>query len=158
MTGRTAAEPGTGSAHLRVLEQAQDEVFLGGTRLKRFMESVEKTTGSIPQSMPAAETEAEHAEPQRKRAAKGKAAEQAPTTAAPSGWEQLLSAGLALLGNLAQTAGSRQPEARHIAETLTNIRIEKDQADGRPQLKIPLPPKETLTLIGNTIQEFAKRL
>jgi hypothetical protein len=70
----------------------------------------------------------------------------------------LLSAGLALLGNLAQTAGSRQPEARHIAETLTNIRIEKDQADGRPQLKIPLPPKETLTLIGNTIQEFAKRL
>lgn len=141
-----------------VLEQGQDEVFLGGTRLKRFMESVEKTTGSIPQSMPAAETEAEHAEPQRKRAAKGKAAEQAPTTAAPSGWEQLLSAGLALLGNLAQTAGSRQPEARHIAETLTNIRIEKDQADGRPQLKIPLPPKETLTLIGNTIQEFAKRL
>ena len=35
-----------------VLDKGEDEVFLGGTRLKRFMESVEKATGSIPASMP----------------------------------------------------------------------------------------------------------
>ena len=28
--------------------RAQDEVFMGGTRLKRFMDSVESATGSIP--------------------------------------------------------------------------------------------------------------
>ncbi|HIQ20778.1 MAG TPA: hypothetical protein EYH34_06045, partial [Planctomycetes bacterium] len=35
-----------------VLDGGKDEVFLGKTRLKRFMESVEKATGSIPQRMP----------------------------------------------------------------------------------------------------------
>ena len=35
-----------------VLDGGQDEVFMGGTRLKNFMESVEKATGSIPPSMP----------------------------------------------------------------------------------------------------------
>ena len=35
-----------------VLDRGEDEVFLGGTRLKRFMESVEKATGEIPASMP----------------------------------------------------------------------------------------------------------
>ena len=35
-----------------MLDGGESEVFLGGTRLKRFMESVEKATGSIPPSMP----------------------------------------------------------------------------------------------------------
>ncbi len=140
-----------------VLEQGQDEVFLGGTRLKRFMESVEKTTGSIPQSMPAAATETEQAEPQRKDAGKCKTAEQA-QAAGTLGWEQLLSAGLSLLGNLAQTAASRQADTGRIAETFAGIKIEQDQTGGRPQLRIPLPPKETLVMIANILQEFAKRL
>src|SRR5207253_2370614 len=33
-----------------VLDGGEKEVFLGGSRLNRFMESVEKTTGSIPES------------------------------------------------------------------------------------------------------------
>ncbi|MFH1614307.1 MAG: DEAD/DEAH box helicase [Planctomycetota bacterium] len=35
-----------------VLDKGQDEVFLGGTRLKRFMDSVDKATSAIPESMP----------------------------------------------------------------------------------------------------------
>jgi superfamily II DNA or RNA helicase len=35
-----------------VLDDGQDEVFMGGTRLKRFIESVEKATTTIPQAMP----------------------------------------------------------------------------------------------------------
>jgi SNF2 family DNA or RNA helicase len=35
-----------------VLDGGRDEVFLGGSRLKRFMESVEKVTGSIPEPPP----------------------------------------------------------------------------------------------------------
>jgi SNF2 family DNA or RNA helicase len=37
-----------------VLDGGQDEVFLGGSRLKRFMESVERATTSIPQVPPPA--------------------------------------------------------------------------------------------------------
>ena len=35
-----------------VLDQGDDEVFLGGTKLKRFIESVEKATTAIPPAMP----------------------------------------------------------------------------------------------------------
>ena len=35
-----------------VLDGGPNEVFMGGTRLKKFMESVEKATGNIPTSMP----------------------------------------------------------------------------------------------------------
>ncbi|MBM3318649.1 MAG: DEAD/DEAH box helicase, partial [Candidatus Eisenbacteria bacterium] len=38
-----------------VLDGGQDEVFLGGTRLTQFMESVERVTGAIPEAMPAAD-------------------------------------------------------------------------------------------------------
>ncbi|HCU24672.1 MAG TPA: helicase SNF2, partial [Deltaproteobacteria bacterium] len=37
-----------------VLDGGEDSVFLGGSRLKKFMESVEKVTGNIPASSPAA--------------------------------------------------------------------------------------------------------
>jgi superfamily II DNA/RNA helicase len=37
-----------------VLDGGQDEVFLGGTRLAKFMEGVERATGAIPAAMPAA--------------------------------------------------------------------------------------------------------
>jgi len=70
----------------------------------------------------------------------------------------LLSAGLSLLGNLAQTAGTRQADTGRIAETFAGIKIEQNKTDGRPQLKIPLPPKETLVMIADILQEFAKRL
>ena len=82
----------------------------------------------------------------------------APAAVGALGWEQLLSAGLSLLGNLAQTAANRQADTGRIAETLAGIKIEQDQTDGRPQLRIPLPPKETLVMIANILQEFAKRL
>ena len=42
-----------------ILEDGQDEVFLGGTRLKRFMDSVEKTTSAVPAAMLASSTDNE---------------------------------------------------------------------------------------------------
>jgi superfamily II DNA or RNA helicase len=54
-----------------VLDAGDDEVFMGGTRLKRFMESVDKATGSIPQPMPAAEEGTRSSE-----SARGEAAEE----------------------------------------------------------------------------------
>jgi len=35
-----------------VLDKGKDEVFLGGTRLKRFMDSIDKATSAIPEPMP----------------------------------------------------------------------------------------------------------
>ena len=42
-----------------ILDGGEKEVFLGESRLKRFMESVEKVTSDIPQTPPQAEPEAE---------------------------------------------------------------------------------------------------
>jgi len=110
-----------------VLDGGKDEVFLGGTRLKRFMDSVDKVTGAIPSPAPcepeppsAADAAASVAE-----AAAGAAAEAAAEPAGvsitdeidrlagpPSGaaskpaapeqqaWGELLTAGAALLENL----------------------------------------------------------
>jgi len=115
-----------------VLDGGSDEVFLGGTRLKRFMESVEKATSDIPQPMPAqtgpaAEPEA-HAAPvpapaqgakRGRRAAtaagtSGGAAEDVPAgAAAPASagsadevWTELLNTGAALLGELSRALGA----------------------------------------------------
>ena len=77
-----------------VLDGGQDEVFLGGTRLKQFMESVEKATGSIPPSMP---QQPEHVPAERTETVE-EMPEPRPTSHAPKakaepGWSDLLDGG-----------------------------------------------------------------
>ena len=77
-----------------VLDGGTSEVFLGGTRLKRFMDSVDQVTQSIPAAMPAEEKVEQESD---------QAAEEAmvvPATPAGPNWDNLLSAGLTLLNKL----------------------------------------------------------
>ncbi len=103
-----------------VLDAGESEVFLGGSRLARFMESVDAVTS------PSAETEFEQtAQPEPKSKA---ASTRPPTPAEPASkrpqpleaganpWTPLLSAGLKLVEALASTpsangAGERRKEA-----------------------------------------------
>jgi len=115
-----------------VLDGGKDEVFLGGTRLKRFMESVDKVTGSIPTPAPVepgiapaaeafADAVAEAAGEPSAGLAGESAADQlerlagAPSGAAPGGkpaapeqqvWSDLFTAGAALLENLGRALSS----------------------------------------------------
>ncbi len=156
-----------------VLDGGEDEVFLGGTRLKRFMESVEKVTDAIPAPMPAEpespgdgqveETEEPlEAAPRTppghrgRRVAAKTAAEPAPP--APSVDERLataLAAGAALLDRLARTlGGSAGKESQTSPAAGLAALIRRDSPDGEPYLRLPLPPPDALQKILDALSTW----
>ena len=147
-----------------VLDGGQDEVFLGGTRLKRFMESVEQATGSIPQAMPQA---AELPEPpgpaERAESDAGEAAEalRKPPAAGPARpsaapqeqlWTDVVAAGMSLLDKLGQVLGTGQAlgtgqPQQPTSGGLPGAIVTRDEQTGQPFLRLPLPEPETMQKI-----------
>jgi hypothetical protein len=141
-----------------VLDGGQDEVFMGGTRLKRFMESVEKVTGSIPQPMPQQPERAEVAEAGEmvEAAEVGEAGEMAEAceATAPSRapqeqlWTDVVSTGMSLLEKLGQAlGGGKSGERPSAGRDLPGGMVVHDQQTGQPYLKLPLPEPETMQKI-----------
>jgi superfamily II DNA or RNA helicase len=136
-----------------VLDGGQSEVFLGGTRLKQFMDSVDKATGSIPTATP------EPSDGDRARAPERSTTRTAttPVEARPAGAPgdvpaaasargamtpqalgELLSAGAALLGQLGQALRSAGDAQAGGQSALAGL-LGRDEASGRQYLKLPLP-------------------
>src|SRR5262249_2195505 len=94
-----------------VLDGGEREIFMGGSRLKRFMESVEKATGAIPQAAPEEEAEdatgSEARRPSRGPASTSRALVPASAPAGADPWTNLLQTGLALLTQVAQASRSK---------------------------------------------------
>jgi len=132
-----------------VLDGGANEVFLGGTRLKRFMDSVDKVTQAIPAAMPPEEK----GEPEPDKAPEE--AIVAPATPAGPNWENLISAGLAFLGKLSGTlsGGAKTP-----AEPGSGIKIETDESTGQRHLKLPVPSGEVLRDIASFLNQLAEKL
>jgi superfamily II DNA/RNA helicase len=107
-----------------VLDGGEKEVFLGGSRLKRFMDQVEAATTSIPEAL------LEDAEE----------AVRAPETPEPvvetpaSPWDGLVNVGMALLQQLAAPA----------ANGSTAARVERDEKTGESYVRLRMPPPEVL--------------
>ena len=128
-----------------VLDDGKDEVFLGGTRLKRFMESVEKATDSIPQPMPpqaeppAAREEAEAAEI-------GELVQPGTAAATPPEqiWTDVVATGLSLLEKLGQALAAPSAGKSPTATPLADGLITRDRQTGQSYLKLPMPEPETL--------------
>ncbi len=139
-----------------VLDKGKDEVFLGGTRLKRFMDSIDKATGAIPEPMPQqakAGGDGRSIEEEASiTAKKRKAAESEPEQA----WNDIISAGLTFFDKLGQTLlkGEGQPSTK----TFPGLEIETDKATGQRHLKVAIPKKETIQGIVNLLNEFSKKL
>jgi superfamily II DNA or RNA helicase len=132
-----------------VLDGGANEVFLGGSRLKRFMDSVDKVTQAIPAAMPPEEKE----EPEA-----GKAPEEAvvlPTPAAGPNWENVISAGLALLNKL---SGALSGGAKAPAQAGSGIKVETDASTGQRHLKLPVPSAEVLRDIAGFLNQLAEKL
>ena len=140
-----------------VLDKGADEVFLGGTRLKRFMDSVDKATGTIPEPMPR----------QAKAGGNGDRAEEEVSTKAKDiestgsqeVWNDVISAGVTFLDKIGQTllAGegrSGKPGTRGVA----GLEIETDKATGQQHLRLPMPKKETIQSLVNLLSDFSKKL
>ncbi|MBL7154492.1 MAG: DEAD/DEAH box helicase [Phycisphaerae bacterium] len=142
-----------------VLDKGKDEVFLGGTRLKRFMDSVDKATGTIPQSMPrqtAAGARTDDGEPE----SPAKPAEKRPAKATQQqAWDDLVSTGLSFLNKLGRTllAEEGRPHQQD-SKVLPALRIETDKATGQRHLRLPIPEKETLQNIASLLTEFSKKM
>ncbi|MCG2682024.1 MAG: SNF2-related protein [Planctomycetales bacterium] len=126
-----------------VLDDGKDEVFLGGTRLKKFVESVEKATGEIPPSMP------RQPEPEPDgRIAEPPSAPQAPRSEPEQGWNDVLAAGVSLLEKLGKTLAANPKDA---AGKLPAGLIARDENTGQSYLKLPLPDADTMRKITDLL-------
>lgn len=148
-----------------VLDGGESEVFLGGTKLKKFMESVENATGAIPASMPREEEpEAEQeTDGKRSRGANGHeesplefevlSAEERPTS--QNAWADVFSAGLSLLEKLQSAVSQDKPNAPTAkSPTLPSGLIATEESTGQPYLKLPLPEPQVLQKIFDFINSL----
>jgi superfamily II DNA or RNA helicase len=133
-----------------VLDGGQSEVFLGGSRLKRFMESVEQVTGTIPAAMPVQEDTGSEV-----RDADETQTPLVRPTEVSSDWEGLLSAGLSFLNKL---SGALSDERKTAVGIVPGLRIETDETSGQRHVKLPVPSRKTLRDIARLLGRLAEKL
>ncbi len=135
-----------------VLDDGQDEVFLGGTRLNRFMESVEKATGSVPQ--PTTPEPEKPAVPEPAEAVKPSA----PRPPQEQIWTDVLTAGMSLLDKLGQalTAGSGTGKQPTGGISIPGGLVTRDGHTGQSYLKLPLPEPETMQKVVELLGALTK--
>jgi superfamily II DNA or RNA helicase len=124
-----------------VLDGGEAEVFLGGSRLKRFMDTVQKATTAIPDAAPAEEPATPASPPIRPSPSEREAA--------PAGdpWTGLVESGMALLTQLArasQPTSAQTASGRTATGAIRNF-IVHDERTGASYLKLPVPKPEALT-------------
>jgi superfamily II DNA or RNA helicase len=128
-----------------VLDGGESTVFLGGSRLTRFMETVEKTTtaitGPVVDERDGSPTAAVAETPSRPPAA----------TADP--WAAVVQTGLALLEEVA--AASRASQSGPARDGLRFV--QRDPATGQEYLRIPLPSAEVLDRAIDAVAQLLRR-
>ncbi len=138
-----------------ILEDGQDEVFLGGSRLKRFMDSVEKATGGIPTAMPhPSETDKE-----KNVVAKETEPQQTEVHDPQKMWNDLITAGASLLTQFSQAIqGGTANTSPSGGQLSASLKIETDKTTGRQHLKLPLPQKETIEKFFNALNQIIQKM
>ncbi|HTK78762.1 MAG TPA: DEAD/DEAH box helicase, partial [Gemmataceae bacterium] len=151
-----------------VLDGGAAEVFLGGSRLTKFMETVETATSSIP-----ADIAAEEAEEPRPTAAGGspriipethgsdEESDELPATtaAASDAWSGLLQAGMAFVQQMTAAAHNGASGAASAPRGLASPFIGRDERTGETYLRLPVPPPhvldQALRAVGTLLQGLA---
>jgi len=142
-----------------VLDKGKDEVFLGGTRLKRFMDSVDKATTAIPESMPQQAKAGGSGDVKEQESSVEKEKGEIPEIIQRQDWDELVSTGLSFLDKLGQTLlGQKSQQQQTISKALSGLKIETDKATGQRHLKLPIPKKEVLTGLANLFNELSKKM
>ncbi len=132
-----------------VLDDGQEEVFLGGTRLKRFMESVDQATSAIPTNQesvvahPINEIHSPDSSPSPEQEV----------------WNSLIQAGQTFFNGLAANMGKAATGQKTPAGSgsITGPNLEKDQDTGEPYLKLPLPSSDTLKTLAQALTALAEK-
>jgi hypothetical protein len=149
-----------------ILDGGVGEISLGGSRLNRFMKDVENVTGSMGESVAVTPAEevgriaaADVAGPEVKAGVNIDSDEAAITPSGRSGassgatssdpWQALLQLGVQFIGALTAANG---PDA------IAHPWIERDQATGAQNLKIPLPPAAVAKQLADALSSLADGL
>lgn len=126
-----------------VLDGGSSEIFLGGSKLQKFMESVEEVTRATAGMEVEATAEAEPATPT------DTCIEPTPVETAPqaaptpvNAWAPLLEVGLQFLNGLAKGG--------------TSPLLETDRETGRTYLKLPVPEPATVQRLADALRELLK--
>jgi superfamily II DNA or RNA helicase len=138
------------------LDGGASEVFLGGSRLKRFMDSVEQVTTGIPapavEEAPSPEAEDTvgdgEGEPPRAVAAHQTAADP---------WAGLLQTGLELLGQLAAGAAPAGRTGQGAASPPLLERL-RDERTGQNYLKIRMPEADVVERVAGALQALLESM
>ncbi len=155
-----------------VLDGGDTEVFLGGTRLTKFMESVEAVAGDKPvDSQPQlagpapAQTEAQTGAPQHSAAPPVAGASQVEGSSAvePDAMRTLLDAGAKFLEVLAAGMSSSSSGAAATVPAVepgatAPVWLESDPHSGRTYLKLPMPAPEQLRQLTEALGKWAAAL
>jgi superfamily II DNA or RNA helicase len=150
-----------------VLDGGEKDVFLGGSRLTKFMETVERAAASIP---PVSAEEDGEAVPAPSAAAlavvEGEAdtevAEGVPAAAAAvpaDPWTGLLQNGMAILQQLAAANRPGSPAVGDGTQAVRSL-VARDERTGETYVKLPLPKPElldqALAVFGNFLQSLRR--
>jgi len=137
-----------------VLDGGRNEVFLGGTRLKKFMDSVEKATG--PLSGPA--SPGDSIEQIARTTATAPKQADAPPHPQQQALGALLTAGAGFLNQLAQTLAGTGSERSPDASPGVSRMIDRDESTGRTYLKLPLPQGDAMQSLAGLLQTVVDSL
>ena len=126
-----------------VLDGGEKEIFLGGSRLNRFMETVEKASGAIPRAATVEPVETQSAASDDGEGSGGVpvSASVAAITSAHTAVDpiaNLLQTGIAFLQELATVARPGSPSMRGLSF------VSRDERTGETYLKVPIPKPEVL--------------
>ena len=155
-----------------VLDGGEDEVFLGGSRLKKFMETVDNVTTGIPAAMPRQEEAPAADAPKAEEilpdddalgdsaggGGKAKAASR-PSAQGQEVWDELIATGMAFIGKLGQALQSGTGEAAPSkAIPKPTDFIATDSETGETFVKLPMPGPDALKAVANALGVLADAL
>jgi SNF2 family DNA or RNA helicase len=123
-----------------VLDGGETDIMLGGTRLTKFIETVEQTTQAIP-AVTGYDAEGTLLPESKSRGNGKKETTAVPASPSADPWAGLVQTGLAFLQNLAATAGSGSSGSN------SNPLVGQDPKTGETFLKLPMPKPETVQQI-----------
>jgi hypothetical protein len=137
-----------------VLDDGASEVFLDGSRLQRFMDSIDRVTAAIPAPAPE-ETPPPEAQEVATDGEPPEAAAGPPSTADP--WAAMLRSGLELIDQLAAPAGHAARVAEGAASPPLFERV-REERTGQSYLRIRMPEPEVVDRLAGALQALLESL
>jgi superfamily II DNA or RNA helicase len=138
-----------------VLDGGEGEVFLNGSKMKKFMQTVEEVSDGVPERMPTHAEESAEAEVETGAIppVPGKAEDSVPSASADA-WGEALSKGVDFLGKLGQALQSGTEGGRGAEDILGSL-VARNPETGAQELRIPMPDGDTAAKLAGALSGLA---